>query len=176
MKPFTFWKWKHISKKNHILEMKFVYNCVMCLEKFLSKRCALTYSITQGFTYITLNRLQSLVMHMCVQQVFKNVQCKWGQRSKKTQSKFWICYWFNLSTILSLFLGGNEAVNNTMHQQLPASSYAGLPHAPTIQQVNNLGPVNPEPQSPINPALMAQPNQQQMQVIRSSNAIEVVQY
>ena len=21
-KPFTFWKWKHISKKNHILEMK----------------------------------------------------------------------------------------------------------------------------------------------------------
>ena len=52
-----------------------------------------------------------------------------------------------------------------MHQQLPASSYAGLPHAPTIQQVNNLGPVNPEPQSPINPALMAQPNQQQMQVI-----------
>ena len=22
MKPFTFWKWKHISKKNHILEMK----------------------------------------------------------------------------------------------------------------------------------------------------------
>ena len=65
---------------------------------------------------------------------------------------------------LSLFLGGNEAVNNTMHQQLPASSYAGLPHAPTIQQVNNLGPVNPEPQSPINPALMAQPNQQQMQV------------
>ena len=75
-----------------------------------------------------------------------------------------------------MFLGGNEAVNNTMHQQLPASSYAGLPHAPTIQQVNNLGPVNPEPQSPINPALMAQPNQQQMQVIRSSNAIEVVQY
>ena len=63
-----------------------------------------------------------------------------------------------------MFLGGNEAVNNTMHQQLPASSYAGLPHAPTIQQVNNLGPVNPEPQSPINPALMAQPNQQQMQV------------
>ena len=52
-----------------------------------------------------------------------------------------------------------------MHQQLPASSYAGLPHAPTIQQVNNLGPVNPEPQSPINPALMAQTNQQQMQVI-----------
>ena len=51
-----------------------------------------------------------------------------------------------------------------MHQQLPAASYAGLPHAPTIQQVNNLGPVNPEPQSPINPALMAQPNQQQMQV------------
>ena len=51
-----------------------------------------------------------------------------------------------------------------MHQQLPASSYAGLPHAPTIQQVNNLGPVNPEPQSPINPALMAQPNQQQQQV------------
>ena len=64
-----------------------------------------------------------------------------------------------------MFLGGNEAVNNTMHQQLPAASYAGLPHAPTIQQVNNLGPVNPEPQSPINPALMAQPNQQQMQVI-----------
>ena len=55
-----------------------------------------------------------------------------------------------------------------MHQQLPASSYAGLPHAPTIQQVNNLGPVNPEPQSPINPALMAQPNQQQMQVIVST--------
>ena len=96
--------------------------------------------------------------------VIINVRCKRGLRSKY-QSKFWICYWFNLSTIrLSLFLGGNEAVNNTMHQQLPASSYAGLPHAPTIQQVNNLGPVNPEPQSPINPALMAQPNQQQMQV------------
>ena len=53
-----------------------------------------------------------------------------------------------------------------MHQQLPAGAYAGLPHAPTIQQVKDLGqPVNPEPQSPINPALMAQPNQQQqMQV------------
>ena len=66
------------------------------------------------------------------------------------------------------FPGCNEAVNNTMHQQLPAAaaSYAGLPHAPTIQQVKDLGqPVNPEPQSPINPALMAQPNQQQqMQV------------
>ena len=64
------------------------------------------------------------------------------------------------------FPGCNEAVNNTMHQQLPAAaSYAGLPHAPTIQQVKDLGHVNPQPQSPINPALMqAQTNQQQLQV------------
>ena len=67
------------------------------------------------------------------------------------------------------FPGCNEAVNNTMHQQLPAAaaSYAGLPHAPTIQQVKDLGHVNPQPQSPINPALMqAQTNQQQLQVGR----------
>ena len=69
------------------------------------------------------------------------------------------------------FPGCNEAVNNTMHQQLPAAaavtaaaSYAGLPHAPTMQQVKDLGHVNPQPQSPINPALMAQTNQQQLQV------------
>ena len=67
------------------------------------------------------------------------------------------------------FPGCNEAVNNTMHQQLPAAaaSYAGLPHAPTIQQVKDLGHVNPQPQSPINPALMqAQTNQQQLQVAK----------
>ena len=55
-----------------------------------------------------------------------------------------------------------------MHQQLPAAGiYAGLPHAPTIQQVKDLGHVNPQPQSPINPALMqAQTNQQQLQVYK----------
>ena len=35
-------------------------------------------------------------------------------------------------------------------------NYPGLPHAPTVQQAQALGPVTTEVQSPINPALMTQ--------------------
>ena len=164
----------HFEKEPHFGNEICLQLCYVCRKVSKQKMCPYLHAHTRIHIHNIEQVAISCDAYVCATSL--NVRCKWGRRSKKISqnSEFAIDSTYQLYYPCSL--GGNEAVNNTMHQQLPASSYAGLPHAPTIQQVNNLGPVNPEPQSPINPALMAQPNQQQMQVIHSSNAVEVVQY
>ena len=57
-----------------------------------------------------------------------------------------------------------EAPTNNMH---PQPGYQGLPHAPTMHQSKDLGPVTTDAQSPINPVLMAQAPQPVMQQQRT---------
>ena len=64
----------HILKMKAYLKKEPHFGNEICLQlcyvfRKISKQKMCPYMLTQGFAYITLNRLQSLVMHMCVQQV-----------------------------------------------------------------------------------------------------------
>ena len=64
----------HILKMKANFEKETHFGNEICLQlcyvfRKVSKQKMCPYMLTQGFAYITLNRLQSLVMHMCVQQV-----------------------------------------------------------------------------------------------------------
>lgn len=63
----------------------------------------------------------------------------------------------NMIPIGSLQPSSSNFPQNADPNMFGQQAYPGLPHAPTAEQAQKLGPVTTEQQSPINPALMTQP-------------------